>query len=85
MLTHTRAKVPASTVEFGNMNGFIASTTNTNDTLVFTHWNADANDSAVRTFTIEQNKCPVNVFVPLAVKKVVGHADDVANLTIYGV
>ena len=85
MLTHTRAKVPTSNEEFGDMNGFILHTNNANATLVFTHWNANAADETVRTFEYPINKCPTGVFVPLAVKKVVGHATDVAFLTIYGV
>tara|TARA_R110001583_G_scaffold38537_2_gene124521 strand:- start:273 stop:530 length:258 start_codon:yes stop_codon:yes gene_type:complete len=85
MLTHTRVKKPTSGTEFGNMNGFI-NTEATAGTLTWTLWNPDEGDSTVRTFEYAAGKCPVNVFVPLAVKKVVaGTAADLNDVTVYGV
>lgn len=84
MLTHTRVVKPATGTEFGDMNGFI-NTDTTAGTVVWTLWNADANDTTVRTFEYAAGKCPVNVFVPLAVKKVVASTADLADVTVYGV
>ena len=85
MLTHTRVKTPASGTEFGDMNGFINTEANAG-TLTWTLWNADVNDTTVRTFVYAVGKCPVDVFVPLAVKKVTATvAADLNDVTVYGV
>ena len=85
MLTHTRAVVPADDTEFGDMNGFIC-TVETVGTLTWTLWNPDANDATVRTFPMLAGTVPLNVFIPLAVKKVAATTpDDLTDIIVFGV
>ena len=84
-MTYTRAIIPTDNVAFGNMNGFFVTETTTG-TLTCTLWNADENDSTVRTVVIPAGVAPSHGLIPLAVKKIdASVAGDLTDVVVIGV